>query len=1294
MRSNRFFRVFRTVMLVLLAAALLPAAVSGAEPVIEEPVTEPLTVTVFLGNSGSQPAADNRIYQLIEQQLGIRFEFEFLEGNLDETIGLLAQNPYPNLIDGGNSADALEYAGALIDMLPYITEEGTPNLYQHVYTDDRLSKMTCDGKLYIIPNYGIYDNDPVSNDFNGSSFFIQKQVVAWNNYVVPTTLNEYFDLIERYVAAHPEENYTGFEMLSEDWRTWALLNPVQHLMGRPNDGDVLVDVSTPEYKTETFINQDYAKAYYAKLNEEYNKGIISADTFDLDYDTYLASLAGGKVLGTFDQKWNMGAVAGMLEDGESYLAIPLVYDPEYVNGKVIEEHYQNGTVMNRDRGFGISVSCDNPERMVQLFDTLLSDEWQTILQWGIAGEDYTVDENGRMVMTAEQYSNLNNPEWRLANMADAIFQSSPKKQGTMDNGNAWDPNTQPEIYAGNLSEYDRAFYEACGKQTSGEFFNPPIELAPYGEAWQIDKSPISDDYFEFQGIELTYLPEIITCDPDELDAKWEAFVEEITPSAEIVTEYMQEAILAAAGGGGGNDNRCGEALSWTYDEYGTVTVSGTGTMYDFADPADVPWADVAYDIGTVVIEEGVTSIGSNAFSGCSWLYGVSIAYGVTSIGDQALNGCERLFAADMPQSVTEIGAGAFQGCGSLSGMTVPKNVARLRSDVFGDCTSLASVSIPVSVTEIEACAFRDCGNLVDVYYAGTETQWNEIVIDQDGNQDLLAAAVHFSALPVELSGDCGAEDGNLQWTLDVYDTLTISGAGAMADYGGGNQVPWVWYTGTMNEVRIADGITRIGSRAFSDMTWIKEIEIPATVTSIGESAFEGWTSLKTVYYGGTQDEWAAVNISEAGNGQLSAAQVYCLGPHDHQAVTDPAVAPTTHECGLTEGSHCSVCGLVLVPQETIQPVAAVANGECGNNMVWGLSEDGTLFITGTGKMDNYSWDFPAEWHGYSADIRKAVIGKGVQSIGSWAFESCDCLEEAVLNEGLTGIGEMAFAYCGNLGSVTLPSSLGKIGYGAFMSTGLETVSIPAGVRNIGESVFAYCSRLTAISVDPANSKYASVNGVLFNREKTRLIQYPVGKDGTTYIVPNGVTAIEQDAFSWAGLTSVELPDSMRTVGSGAFYYAQELRKIVFPAGSIRIDSFAFGSCQSLRTVVFPGRDVTVADYAFTECGSLSGVYYGGTEAECQASLSADGEGNDPLLQAAWHYGMTRLPASLERIEDEAFRDCDLSMVVIPSGCGGIGEYAFAGCTDLVYVSLPATVTDYPDNAFAGCHEDLVIVRAR
>ena len=563
----------RKILAVLLVLAMVLALVPA---VMAEGALEPVTLTVFIGDPGDAPKEDNKIYKMIEEKFGVTFEFEYLAGNLDETIGLkIANKDYADLFCAGNSADLAISGGAMINLLDYVSPEKTPRLWAHIEPQKaRLIDKDADGNdvLYITPNYGLADGDQIVNSVGCPAFFVQKQVLAWAGYPQIKTLNQYFDLIEKFIDANPTDAngtpYIGFAILCEDWRHFCLINPVQHLRGRPNDGEVYIcvtdqnyevtgnDPSVP-YKTETFIDKPYAKAYYKKLNEEFQKGLIDQSTFTDSYDAYIAKISSGIVLGMFDQTWDFGSGTQALTDAKmyenTYAALGLVYDPEYVNGVEIEEHYVNGGLPNVRRGFGISVACQCPERIVAMWEEMLSDEWQILFNWGIEGEDYYI-EDGRLLMTEEQYANLSNSEWKLENKADGIFTNSPKKQGYIMNditigdqvikaGNCWEPGNQPEILFGLMNDYDKEFLSAYGYKKFGDFVNPPIELAPYGEAWQINYDPVDTEHTKFLQVQDQRLPEMIMADPAEFDAKWDAFVEEIGPSAKAFEEYMQGAVL-------------------------------------------------------------------------------------------------------------------------------------------------------------------------------------------------------------------------------------------------------------------------------------------------------------------------------------------------------------------------------------------------------------------------------------------------------------------------------------------------------------------------------------------------------------------------------------------------------------------------------------------------------------------------------------------------------------------------------------------------------------------------------
>jgi len=171
-------------------------------------------------------------------------------------------------------------------------------------------------------------------------------------------------------------------------------------------------------------------------------------------------------------------------------------------------------------------------------------------------------------------------------------------------------------------------------------------------------------------------------------------------------------VLTATGNTSANGSQsCGDNLTWSVDEKtGTLTISGSGDMYHY-DPNGGPWGD---EIVTVVVEEGVTSIGEFAFRNCANLNQIALPQTVTEIAYRAFSDCSSLKEVEVPNSVTTISYNAFTNCTDLMEITIPENVTAIESEVFRNCSSLKNVSLPVSVTEIAYAAFADCTGLTTV----------------------------------------------------------------------------------------------------------------------------------------------------------------------------------------------------------------------------------------------------------------------------------------------------------------------------------------------------------------------------------------------------------------------------------------------------------------------------------------------------------------------------------------------------------------------------------------------------
>ncbi len=201
-------------------------------------------------------------------------------------------------------------------------------------------------------------------------------------------------------------------------------------------------------------------------------------------------------------------------------------------------------------------------------------------------------------------------------------------------------------------------------------------------------------------------------------------------------------------------------------------------------------------------------------------------------------------------------------------------------------------------------------------------------------------------------------------------------------------------------------------------------------------------------------------------------------------------------------------------------------------------------------------------------MTEITIPEGITTIGDIAFSACYRLSTVTLPKGVTTIGKEAFANCDELISVTIPNSVTTIGTWAFYGCkALSSVTIPESVISIGEIPFFDCPALTSIEVDSNNPQYSSLDGVLFNKDKTSLIQYPAGKQGD-YSIPNGVITIGPDAFRSCGdaLLSITIPNSVELIGDLAFAGCYQLTSVTIPNSVTSIGEMAFEDCREIQTV--------------------------------------------------------------------------------------------------------------------------------
>ena len=339
-------------------------------------------------------------------------------------------------------------------------------------------------------------------------------------------------------------------------------------------------------------------------------------------------------------------------------------------------------------------------------------------------------------------------------------------------------------------------------------------------------------------------------------------------------------------------------------------------------------------------------------------------------------------------------------------------------------------------------------------------------------------------------------------------------------------------------------------------------------------------------------------------------------------------------------------------------------------------KDGTLTISGEGDMPDYSYPDYAPWYEYRESINAVVIETGVTTIGDYAFQECPHLTSVTIPTSVTSIRHAAFLSCSGLTSITIPNSIitiesfsfqacsgltsitfpnsvTDIGMDAFQGCGgLTSITIPNSVISIGDGAFSGCASLKSIDVESNNMDYASENGVLFDKSKTILIQYPAGKTNKTYTISNSVTTIERNAFMvCTNLTFVTIPNSITSIKEDAFYACIGLTSVIIPNSVTIIESGTFGGC-GLISVTIPNSVTSIGTSAFYACSNLTSVTIGN---------------------------------SVTSIGEAAFRYCaKLTSVTIPNSVTTIGENAFEYCASLTSVTIPNSVTTIEDYAFAYC----------
>ena len=790
-----------------------------------------------------------------------------------------------------------------------------------------------------------------------------------------------------------------------------------------------------------------------------------------------------------------------------------------------------------------------------------------------------------------------------------------------------------------------------------------------------------------------------------------------------------------------DSGNCGDNVTYTLDSDGLLTISGTGSMYGYYLKSDggkyvtaAPWG--SKKLTQVVISDGVTSIGEDAFYGCTGLTSITIPDSVTSIGNSAFSRCTGLTSITIPSGVTSIGDYAFFYCTGLTSITIPSGVTSIGDRAFFGCTGLTSITIPDGVTSIGEDAFWGCSSLTSITIPDSVTSIGDSAFS--GCTGLTRITIGSGVTSI---GRFAFYNCRSLTSITIPDSVTSIGDSAF--YG----------CRSLTSITIPSGATSIGDFAFYGCSGLTSITIPNSVTSIGEDAFSGCSGLTKI-----KAPMAGLSEILSDTGKSKVRQI---------EITSGTEIPENAFSGAYNLTSIKIPG-------TIEKI--------GNNAFTHCTKLKDVYIEDLDKW--YSYDFSnidtnpmqyAENLYLNGELLRVVsISDDNDKITSNTFGNCKSIEKFEIGENNKNyIIDASGALCTPDGTVLVFPYAAKtlrIENGFDFSrlrymTSLESVSISSDVENIPDGAFKNCVSLREITVDEENESFCAVDGVLYSKTMRRLYVYPACKPGAEFAVPEKVVRFSPYAFANNKyLEKFEIPDSVTILDEYLFYNSRALKEISL-CGKIRsIGDYSFAECIALEkinwdanqitslsstvfnnagtdgegvTVVF-GDDVTTVPSnifsknnanvknvyvgagisyfginAFCECKTVEKVYI--TDVEKWLRTSFSNSNSNPLVYAKELYlngekldgiklekaGSVQISsyafycfdgiefldikANSISINGNAFYKCTaLSSVNMSDAEGSIGSYAFFGCSALKDLRIGNGISSIGSSAFKGC----------
>jgi len=825
----------------------------------------------------------------------------------------------------------------------------------------------------------------------------------------------------------------------------------------------------------------------------------------------------------------------------------------------------------------------------------------------------------------------------------------------------------------------------------------------------------------------------------------------------------------------------------------SISVSASNTAYSGVNNCLIRNADKTLVLGcgnSVIPADGsVTAIGDYAFCNCVSLSRINIPKAVTSIGSYAFYGCKSLTSVNLPEKLTAISRSCFEGCSELQSVFIPVSVASVGSYAFKSCSKLNKVYYSGSSGQYNTISVESGNDALST--ASVEYNYIPSGLSVGGKcgENLTWELDSNGVLTVSGTGSVG------NYSYTEANGRSVSTA------------PWGTYNKSITSLVISEGITGIGDYAFYNCTAITSVSLPEGLASIGNYSFYGCSELSALslpasvqtigsYAFCICSKLAAVSTGEGVQSIGSYAFYGCSAltgfafPSGFTSLGDYAFAECsrlsaivfpegTRTIGSYAFSQCAALSMVLPASiESIgahlfstAPASVIywgskenwnaltvgegnnllnaalifTKGSCGEGVSYEYKADGTLQISGSGEMKNYSATAPAPWSKFRDKITAITVSDGVTGIGSYAFYGCSAVKTVNIASSVAGIGGYAFYGCGELtsadipagvkavnkytfygcaklASAAIPESIETIGEYAFYGCGeLTALTVPAGVISVGAEAFTGCAKLGLeyklnysqwFAATGGKAGDGSVKELTVGGEKYLSFGscgenafYVLKADGTLSVDGSGAMSnfseLHPDSYTWCydtpwydfseKITAAAIQTGITSIGENAFAECLNLASVTMADTVENIGSSAFRFCPALEAIEIGSGVKNIGEYAFSGCSSAASVTFGSSVGAVGAFAFADCSSVDTL-----YYDGTLLQWMAVSFTEWSSNPMvfakhimlqneePVGKLEIPETVSAIPDYCFLGWDKINSVSIPGSVKEIGEYAFADC----------